>query len=120
MELKGKDRECSPGLHNLSGGCQLLLRNLWFTAGHHSSSLQGSQSSFSVTGSGEAAGRSTGPTQCVRHWLHPQDLSLPDRSVLDPEELRARAASDRFPAQTPTQSPGNGLPRAVRLMTDEN
>lgn len=93
-----------------------------------------------MTGSGEAAGRNMGPSQCVRHWLYPQDLwvmprgaprlcselSQPDRSVLNLEVLRARAASDRFPAWTVLRGPehphsqGNGLPRAVRLTTDEN
>lgn len=98
-----------------------------------------------MTGSGEAAGRSTGPSQCVRHWLHPQDLwvmpwgaprlcselpqltqspavSQPDRSVLNLEVLRAGVASDRFPAWTVLHGPehphshGNSLPRAVRLL----
>lgn len=102
-----------------------------------------------MTGSGEAAGRNMGPSQCVRHWLYPQDpgvmpqgaprlcselsqltqspaVSQPDRSVLNLEVLRARAASDRFPAWTVLRGPehphsqGNGLPRAVRLTTDEN
>lgn len=58
-------------LYNLSGGFLLCHGGLRFIAGHYSLSLQSSQTSFQVIASGEAAGRSMGPLQRLRHRLHP-------------------------------------------------
>lgn len=69
--LEGGEREGQGMFCRADCACttSLVAARCWsgIELGYSSSSLQGSQSSFSVTGSGEAAGRSTGLSQCVRH-----------------------------------------------------
>lgn len=136
MGLRGKHRECSPGLI-------VAVQPLWGLPGAAQGPCRALRAFFSDW-QGEAAGRSTGPSQCVRQCLHPwhlwvmpwgaqgsalschsphSPLQMPHRSVLSLGQLRA--ACDRVPAQTVLHSPehphphGNGLPRAVRLMKTE-